>query len=45
VGPFSQRDIEVREATLTYKGRVYPKQSFIFGVDIVTEEITYGNEY
>ena len=45
VGPFSQRDIEVREANLTYKGRVYPRQSFIFGIDIVNEDITFGNEY
>jgi len=45
VGPFSQREIEVREVTLTYKGRNYPRQAFIFGVDIVNEDITFGNEY
>jgi hypothetical protein len=45
VGPFSQRDIEVREESLTYKGRIYPKQSFIFGIDIVDETMTFGNEY
>ena len=45
VGPFSQREIEVREESITYKGRIYPKQSFIFGIDIVDETITFGNEY
>jgi hypothetical protein len=45
VGPFSQREIEVREVTLTYKGRNYPRQAFIFGLDIVNEDITFGNEY
>jgi phage/plasmid-associated DNA primase len=45
VGPFSQREIEVREVTLTYKGRNYPRQAFIFGVDIVNEDMTFGNEY
>jgi hypothetical protein len=44
VGPFSQRDIEVREETLTYRGRVYPKQAFIFGVDIVNEEMAFSND-
>tara|TARA_B100001996_G_scaffold58926_1_gene41891 strand:+ start:428 stop:2380 length:1953 start_codon:yes stop_codon:yes gene_type:complete len=38
VGPFSQRDIEVREDKLTYKGRLCKKQSFIFGIDIVNED-------
>ena len=38
VGPFSQRDIEVREDKLTYKGRLCKKQSFIFGLDIVNED-------
>jgi hypothetical protein len=44
VGPFSQRDIEVREETLTYRGRLYPKQAFIFGVDIVNEEMAFSND-
>tara|TARA_B100001173_G_scaffold654_1_gene568 strand:+ start:309 stop:2261 length:1953 start_codon:yes stop_codon:yes gene_type:complete len=38
IGPFSQRDIEVREDKLTYKGRLCKKQSFIFGLDIVNED-------
>ncbi len=44
VGPFSQREIEVRDDILTYKGRQYPRQSFIFGVDIVEETLTFGND-
>ena len=45
IGPFSQREIEVRDDILTYKGRQYPRQSFIFGVDIVEETLTFGNDH
>ena len=45
VGPFSQREIEVREVTLTYKGRNYPRQAFIFGLDIVNDDATFANDY
>ena len=45
VGPFSQREIEVREVTLTYKGRNYSRQAFIFGLDIVNDDATFANDY
>jgi hypothetical protein len=36
-GPFSSKDITVRTDTLTYDGRMYTAQPFIFGVDIITD--------
>ena len=42
IGPFSQRDIEVREDILTYKGKLCKKQSFIFGIDIINEDEIQG---
>jgi hypothetical protein len=36
-GPFSSREIDVRHVTMTYKGRSYTNQEFIFGVDIRTD--------
>lgn len=44
-GPFSSRDIEVREVSLTYKGRVYPKQPFIFGLDVVEENLQFTDDH
>jgi len=35
-GPFSSREIEVKNDTRTYNGTAYAAQPFIFGVDIVT---------
>lgn len=37
-GPFSSRNIEVRDETVTYKGRVYPRQPVIYGLDIISDE-------
>ena len=44
-GPFSSRDIEVREEVVTYKGRTYPKQPIIYGLDVVEETLGFTNEY
>jgi phage/plasmid-associated DNA primase len=43
-GPFGSRDIEVRNESKIYKGRVYPTQPFIFGLDIIDEGIQMNDE-
>ena len=45
MGPFSSRDIEVRSEAKTYKGRAYPIQPMIFGLDIVEETLDYSDDY
>jgi hypothetical protein len=37
-GPFSSRDIEVREETVNYKGRFYKRQCIIYGIDVISED-------
>ena len=44
-GPFSSRDIEVREEVVTYNGRTYPKQPVIYGVDVVDESLGFTEDY
>jgi len=44
-GPFSSRDIEVRDEVVTYKGRTYPKQPVIYGVDVVEESLGFNEDY
>jgi hypothetical protein len=44
-GPFSSREIEVREETVTYKGRTYPKQPVIYGLDVVDESLGFTDDY
>lgn len=44
-GPFSSRDIEVREEVVTYKGRTYPRQPIIYGVDVVEESLGFTEDY
>lgn len=44
-GPFSSKGLEVRKEALTYKGRAYPKQEFIYGIDIVEDTIQFGEDY
>lgn len=44
-GPFSSKGLEVRKDALTYKGRAYPKQEFIYGIDIVEDTIQFGDDY
>jgi hypothetical protein len=36
-GPFSAREIEVRSEAVQYRGRAYPSQPIIYGLDIVQE--------
>jgi Family of unknown function (DUF5906) len=36
-GPFSSRELEVRTTSMTYRGKAYATQKFIFGVDTVEE--------
>lgn len=43
-GPFSSRDIEVREEALVYNGRAYTKQPFIFGLDVLEDKIQFTDE-
>ena len=45
VGPFSSRNLEVRSEARTYKGRVYPLQPMVFGVDIVDDNIQVSEDY
>ena len=44
-GPFSSRDIEVRDEVVEYKGRTYPKQPVIYGVDVVEESLGFTDDY
>lgn len=44
-GPFSSRDIEVREEVVTYKGRVYPRQPIVFGLDVIEEGIGFTKDF
>jgi len=45
VGPFSAHDIEVRNEIVTYKGRTYPLQPVVFGVDIVEDEMGISDNH
>jgi len=44
-GPFSSRDIEVREEVVTYNGRTYPRQPVIYGLDVVDESLGFTDDY
>jgi hypothetical protein len=44
-GPFSSRDIEVREEVVTYKGRTYPRQPIVYGLDVVEESLGFTDDY
>jgi hypothetical protein len=44
-GPFSSRDIEVRDEMVTYKGRTYPRQPVIYGLDVVEESLGFNEDY
>jgi hypothetical protein len=41
-GPFSSREIDVKTATMTYRGKAYTNQRFFYGVDAI--EDTYVTE-
>lgn len=44
-GPFSSKNIEVRTEAKTYKGRAFPAQPMIFGVDVVEDTLQFGEDY
>lgn len=44
-GPFSSRQVEVRTEAKTYKGRVYPAQPVIFGLDVVDDIVQFSDDY
>ncbi|NBS68033.1 hypothetical protein EBT31_03845 [bacterium] len=45
-GPFSSKDLEVRTESMTYQGRAYIAQPFIFGVDVVQEaNLEFSEDY
>lgn len=44
-GPFSSRQLEVVTEARTYKGRAYPPQPVIIGVDIVEDTIQFSEDY
>ena len=45
VGPFSAYGITVKTEAVNYKGRDYPSQPVFYGVDIVEEELSVGNNH
>ena len=45
VGPFSSRELEVRNAEVTYNGDYYPNQPVIYGVDVVMDNATFSKDY
>jgi len=44
-GPFSSRDITVSTEARTYKGRAYPPQPIIMGIDVVDETLQFTDDY
>ena len=44
-GPCSSRDIEVRDEVVTYKGRTYPRQPVIFGLDVIEEGLGFTTDF
>jgi phage/plasmid-associated DNA primase len=45
VGPFSSYDIEVRNESVSYRGRQYPRQPVIFGIDLIEDQLMTGNNH
>ena len=45
VGPFSSYDIEVRNESVSYRGRQYPLQPVIFGMDLIEDQLMTGNNH
>jgi phage/plasmid-associated DNA primase len=45
VGPFSSRDLEVRNAEVTYNGDYYPSQPVIYGVDVVIDNASFSKDF
>lgn len=45
MGPFSAKQIEVHTESCTYKGRVYPPQPIIRGLDVVQDTLQFSDDY
>ena len=43
-GPFSSRNFEVKTEAVKYKGRQFPAQPVIYGVDIVEDTLEFSND-
>ena len=43
-GPFSSREVEVRNATVKYKGQILKNQPIIYGLDIVNEDLAFTDD-
>jgi len=43
-GPFSSHDIEVRNDTVKYRGRICKNQPIIYGLDIVSDDLTFTDD-
>ena len=44
VGPFSSRKLVVKSESVIYKGRAYPVQPVIYGVDIIEDTFEFSND-
>jgi hypothetical protein len=44
-GPFSNRKLKVKNEARTYKGRAYPVQPFIYGVDVVLDALQASSDF
>lgn len=44
-GPFSNRKIHVRTEARSYKGRAYPAQPFVYGVDVVIDSLQASDDF
>ena len=43
-GPFSSKNLEVRVEARTYKGRAYPPQPLIFGIDVIEDMMNFAED-
>jgi hypothetical protein len=43
-GPFSSREVEVRNTTVKYKGQLLKNQPIIFGLDIVNDDLAFTDD-
>lgn len=44
-GPFSSRDITVRNAEVTYRDKTYMSQPVIYGLDLVQDTMNFSDDY
>jgi len=43
-GPFSSREVEVRNTTVKYRGQLLKNQPIIYGLDIVSEDLAFTDD-